>query len=385
VNVMALCWGPWGASAFGQGMVNAATEAKFAEKGVFLVSAAMGRKLFGDELRRVDSDVVEVVCGAGPWEAHEAEVGTIELDPDAVARGPLLGEADVQVLPKGERVLTVRLDARHPYLAAHRIDGVAILPAAGAVELFAEAGAALWPGWKVVEVKECRVLKGVDVEPSGRTLEIELSLPVYGSSEGFEVTAVLRSGGDAPRIHYRAMLKLAQVFSPDFVRGERLRAEKSLSVDKAYGEWLFHGPCFQVMERIDGLAVAGAEALVRATSPAELVSRAEGGRWLFDPAVLDAGPQMAILWARAFTDQTALPTCFGRVVRFVDALPDRMRMVYECLPATNPHQVRANVYYLDRNDNVVMMIEELEGIASSALNRLAHGRVSEASLSAGAV
>jgi acyl transferase domain-containing protein/NADP-dependent 3-hydroxy acid dehydrogenase YdfG len=393
VNVMALCWGPWGATAFGQGMVNAATEAKFAEKGVFLVSAAMGRKLFGDELRRVDADVVEVVCGAGPWESHEAEVGVIDHAPpglggspaDAVARGALLGDADVVVLPKGERVLTVRLDARHPYLAAHRIDGVAILPAAGAVELFAEAGAALWPGWKVVEVKECRVLKGVDVEPSGRTLEIELSLPVYGSSEGFEVTAVMRSGVDAPRIHYRAMLKLAQVFSPDFVRSDRLRPEKSLTVDKAYGEWLFHGPCFQVIERIDGLAVAGAEALVRATTPAQLVSRAEGDRWLFDPAVLDAAPQMAILWARAFTDQTALPTCFGRVVRFVDALPDRMRMVYECLPATNPHQVRANVYYLDRNDNVVMMIEELEGIASSALNRLAHGRVSEASLSVGAV
>jgi NAD(P)-dependent dehydrogenase (short-subunit alcohol dehydrogenase family) len=382
VNVMALCWGPWGPTDFGQGMVNAGVEAKFAEKGVRLVSAACGRRLFGDELRRADREPVEIVCGEGPWEDVEAARGAVEIVEQTsvatlIGRGPLLGNADIEVLPKGERILSVRLDGNHTYLASHRIDGIAILPAAAAVELFAEAGAALWPGWKVVEVRDCRVLKGVDLEQPERVLQLEVSLPTYGSSEGFEVDAVLRSTSDGrpPRTHYRCVLRLELQYPESFELAPSVHAERQLTVEKAYGEWLFHGRCFQVIEQLDGLSSAGGRALVRASSPSEwLAHGSERDRWLFDPAVLDAGPQMAILWARCFRDQTVLPTCFGRVVRFAEVLPARMRMVFECLAASNPQQVRGNVYYVDECDRVVLMVEDLQGIASTALNRLAQGQ-----------
>lgn len=383
VNVMALCWGPWGPTQFGQGMVNAGIEAKFAEKGVFLVTAAAGRKLFGDEVRRTTSDDVELIFGAGPWEEHEAAVGAIEGDPQSdpqsadadAARGPLLGDVEVSVRPDGGRVLSVRLDANHTYLAAHRIDGVAILPAAAAVELFAEAGQALWPGWHVVEVRECRMLKGVDLQQPERCLELELSLPSYGSSEGFEVSASLRSpgaSGQPPRIHYRCVLRFAQQYPESFSMTPQAHTERTLTVEEAYGRCLFHGPCFQVIERLDGLSSAGAQALVRASSPAQWLNNAkEAEAWIFDPALVDAGPQMAILWARSFHDQTVLPTGFGRVVRYGAALPSRLRMVFERLPTKIPQQVRASVYYLDDDDNVVLFIEDLCSIGSSALNRIA--------------
>ena len=385
VNVMSLCWGPWGPTDFGQGMVNAGVEAKFAEKGVRLVSAAMGRRLFGDELRRADREPIEIICGTGPWEDHEAALGVIEIaEPtttakldavDAVGRGALLGAADIEVRPKGERILSVRLDVTHSYLAAHRIDGVAILPAAAAVELFAEAGAALWPGWKVVEVRDCRVLKGVDLEQSPRTLQLEVSIPAYGSSEGFEVDAFLRSSGAAgqpPRTHYRCVLRFAQQFPESFTLEPDVHSERQLTVAKAYGEWLFHGRCFQVIEQLDGLSSRGVRALARASSPSQWLAHATAvDNWLFDPALLDAGPQLAILWARSFRDETVLPTCFGRVVRYGDVLPERVRMAFECVPSTNPHEVRANVYYLDADNRVVLMVEDLRGIASSALNRIA--------------
>ncbi|HET6583872.1 MAG TPA: SDR family NAD(P)-dependent oxidoreductase, partial [Nannocystaceae bacterium] len=231
VNVMALCWGPWGPTDFGQGMVSASVEAKFAEKGVRLVSAAIGRRLFADELARGDRTPVEIVCGEGPWEETEAQLGAVEIAAPTSAptsqptvasklgRGPLLGNAEIEVLPKGERILGVQLDGNHTYLAAHRIDGVAILPAAAAVELFAEAGEALWPGWKVVEVRDCRVLKGIDLDAPERTLQLEVGLPTYGSSEGFEVDAFLRSpaaDGRPARTHYRCVLRFAQLFPESF-------------------------------------------------------------------------------------------------------------------------------------------------------------------------
>ncbi len=383
VNVMALCWGPWGPTQFGQGMVSAGVEAKFAEKGVRLVSAAAGRRLFGDELRRADRAPIEVVCGEGPWETRESSVGALERTTETPAepapdgsRGPLLGSAHARVQPRGERVLSVRLDARHTYLEAHRIDGVAVLPAAVAVELFAEAGASLWPGWKLVEVQDCRLLKGVDLKGSERTLELEVGSPGGGSSEGFEVSASLRSSGspqEPGRVHYRCTLRFAQQYpQAEPVQPRPGTDERTLSVKKAYGEWLFHGPCFQVIERFDGLSAAGGQAVARASSPSEwLADAAQTDRWVFDPALLDAGPQFAILWARSFRDQTVLPTHFGRVTRYCDTLPRHTRMVFECRPSSTPNQVCANVYYLDANDRVVMAVEDLRGVASTALNRLA--------------
>ena len=94
VEVSALCWGPWGPTQFGAGMVTAETEAKFAAKGVTLVSAAAGRQLFVDAVTRAPGGAVEIVCGQGPWEAHEAAVGAIErAAPMALADllGPIIG------------------------------------------------------------------------------------------------------------------------------------------------------------------------------------------------------------------------------------------------------------------------------------------------------
>ena len=134
------------------------------------------------------------------------------------------------------------------------------------------------------------------------------------------------------------------------------------------------------------LALIIAQPFVRASSPAQWLAHAGAGdRWLFDPALLDAGPQMAILWARCFLDQTVLPTCFGRVVRYGEVLPARMRMVFERVPTANPHEVRAHVHYLDDEHRVVLSVEDLQGIASSALNRLAQRPAPDAPLLLGHV
>jgi hypothetical protein len=220
------------------------------------------------------------------------------------------------------------------------------------------------------------LLKGIDVEQE-RMLEVEVSLPTYGSSEGFEVGATLRSRpaqGQPARTHYRCVVRLAQQYPEPFEIEHRLHAERQLTVAKAYDEWLFHGPRFQVIERFDGLSRTGAQAIARSSRPAEWLTRdPHGDRWLFDPALVDAGAQMALLWARSFRDETALPVRFGRVTRYGDELPARTRMVFECLPTAHAQQVRANVYFVDAEDRVVLFVEGLESIASSALNRIARG------------
>ena len=377
VAVSALCWGPWGATKFGAGMVTAETEAKFAEQGVRLVSASLGRRLFRQELARAAGTPVEVICGEALWDSREAELGVIRRDAEApavAASGPLIGRSEEMAGLGGERILPVTLDPeRHSYLREHVLDGNPVLPAAAALEMMAEAARTLWPGWRVVEVREHKLLKGVDLATGARALQVRMSPPPYGSSEGFEVAAALQSEFGAGRMqtHYRCVVRLEQML-PASVPAERVfHDDKALAVAKAYDEWLFHGPRFQVIEHIDGLSPAGAGARVRSTHPSQWLAdaSAQSGGWIFDPALLDAAAQMAWLWSRAYRDESALPTRFGRVVRYRDEYPRHMHMQYTRIHTDDPTLIRGNVVFLDDQGQAVMAIEELDSVASAALNR----------------
>ena len=376
VRVKALCWGPWGPTKFGAGMVTAETEAKFAEKDVRLVTAEIGRRLFKDELMHGGNSPVEIICGEGPWEQRETANGEIKKNSQALDTmiEPLLGSAIVTALPKGDQRVSICLDANHAYLQQHCIDGVPILPAAVALEIMAEAARSLWRGWKVVEVRDCRLMKGVELKEYGRKLIVVINTPPYGSSEGFDVNAKLQSEQEdgKPLIHYRAVLRLEQQLPSSFEQVPRLHSEKTLTVTKAYSEWLFHGPCFQVIENIEGLSTAGGRALIKSTSPENWLPgvASDHNNWLFDPAVVDAAAQMAILWARSFRGETALPTRFGRVVRYRETLPERMYMGFERIMSADPNALCANVHYSDAAGQVVLSVEEMECVTSAALNRL---------------
>ena len=68
---------------------------------------------------------------------------------------------------------------------------------------------------------------------------------------------------------------------------------------------------------------------------------------------------------------TLRPTArVGRVVRYREQLPARLVMDYQRLPSDDPSRVRANVVFLDEAGLPVLLVEELESIASAALNRL---------------
>ena len=201
-----------------------------------------------------------------------------------------------------------------------------------------------------------------------------VSPPPYGSSEGFEVSAALQTdlGNGRGLNHYRCVVRLEQTLPTPDPAERAIHDDKQLTVAKAYGEWLFHGPRFQVIERIEGLSPAGSGARVVATQPARWLSGtsvATAG-WVFDPALLDAAAQMAWLWSRAYRDESALPTRFGRVVRYREHFPERLHMEYQRTEASDPTIIRGNVIFFDDAGVPVMLVEDLDSVASAALNRL---------------
>jgi NAD(P)-dependent dehydrogenase (short-subunit alcohol dehydrogenase family) len=387
VAVSALCWGPWGPTKFGAGMVTPETEAKFEKRGVFLVSAALGRKLFRDEIARADGTPVEIICGQGPWEAHEAERGAIratapvvevgEAEPRAGITpqlGSLLGNAEVVTRPTGEKILQLRLDsARHLYLQAHVFDGKMVLPAATALELMAEGARTLWPRWCVVAAHELRVLKNVELERGACDLQLHLAPPPYGSSEGFEVSASLKTdaGGGRLQTHYQCVVRMEHSLSAATPIKRALHKDKSLTVAKAYSEWLSYGPRLQMIENINGLSATGAAAQLRSSRPGDWLSldRSDSSSWTFDPALLVAATQMVSLWARAYRDERVLPARYGRVVRYRDSLPAHLHMQFECTDSPDPAMIRGDVVFFDDQNLPVLAIEELDCVISATLNR----------------
>jgi hypothetical protein len=146
-----------------------------------------------------------------------------------------------------------------------------------------------------------------------------------------------------------------------------------MSVDKAYGYWLFHGPCFQCISEIEGISDRGIIATVVPSTPQHCLVRPATDQWLIDPIIIDSGPQLAILWARAYKDMTALPSTFQSYRRYGSLSGPELRCYFQVLPGLEDHTLRANVFYVGADDRLLGHLEGLECTCSKALNRLARG------------
>ncbi|MEA2079607.1 MAG: SDR family NAD(P)-dependent oxidoreductase, partial [Pseudomonadota bacterium] len=265
VKIGVLNWGPWAATRYGKGMVTPETERKFAEKGVRLVSPEVGQQLFLGEIMNGSLDQVEVVAGEGPWDSWETEIGAMRSpsldeysgDNGRVSPGyPMLAEAQAETGPTGEQILyhTFTL-SRDRYLDHHRIDGTPVVPAAVALELMAEVAAQLWPGWHVNRFSDLRLLKGISLlDDQDVTVAVVGQTSAHGDATGFDVTMELRSTGDVPLRHYRAVAHLASTPLESSTFQSVLNTKSSpINNRQAYDHYLFHGPRFQVITRIKGL------------------------------------------------------------------------------------------------------------------------------------
>ncbi|HVT34873.1 MAG TPA: polyketide synthase dehydratase domain-containing protein, partial [Nevskiaceae bacterium] len=116
-------------------------------------------------------------------------------------------------------------------------------------------------------------------------------------------------------------------------------------------------------------AQGGIDATVnRCTSNAWL---GRDGGWLFDPGLLDVAPQLAIVWARINQNKTALPARFGRVRRFAGGTAGALQLSLRVRAETTDSSLSYDAIYRDSRGRVVLMLEDIEGTMSGALNRLA--------------
>ena len=211
--------------------------------------------------------------------------------------------------------------SRQPFLFDHRIDGTPVLPGVMGMEGFAEAAAALVPGFRVVELTTSTCWRRSSSTVTSRGTR---DPPRDAHGRRRRDTACRLRADRAPRASRtrpsrRRGTSSAARGSPARRRQRRRRArvrptEDGVGVghDAVYGVY-FHGPAYQVLERAwqDNGHLVGRFAgelpadHEPASQPTEIA-----------PRLIELCFQTAGVWELATEGRMALPTHVDRVVRY---------------------------------------------------------------------
>ena len=198
---------------------------------------------------------------------------------------------------------------------------------------------------------------------------------------GLAVDADIHDPDRSAVIYYRGTVCLADRLpaAPPPARGSTAEfGSQALSVAEAYQHRLFHGPRFQCLKRIAALNERGIRAYVSPSRPADCVGMERGGSWIIDPILLDAGPQLLILWAQEMRGMTVLPSRF-REVRIFDGFGEALLAgasePLECRlqvdAAGDGPIITASYQVFGPGGEMVLSVEGLESTGNESLNRLA--------------
>ena len=330
--VRALGWGPWDG-----GMVDASVRARFADMGVPLIPIEAGARLMRDELCAAGD--AEVVIGAGVSGHGGAEpAGTQKI------------EAEIVV----DRT-------RCAFLDGHRVRGTVVVPVALVLEWFARAARACRPDLTLAASRDVQVLRGIRLGHFDEGVVEHFLLRARQLSNGHEATiAVELLGADGSR-HYSAICEMKERSPlPDrtLAPPADLAPWSSVIYD---GEVLFHGPAFQVIRSVDGIADGGLTATLEGVT-----ARGWAGPWQLDPALLDGGLQVAVLWAQRKLGVASLPTTIARLHIY---RPGPAAGIVRCVLAgreASHERAVSDAVFLASDGSVVA---ELRGIEVHALPR----------------
>jgi hypothetical protein len=359
-RVVALNWGPWS----GAGMVTPEVAEKMRSRGVSLIPLAAGRAAAWRELSAAADADIRPILGRGPWlEGQSLRPGEL-----CDAAGPLLRGQRIERHADGRVTAWVVLDCSQPYLHDHCIDGKAVLPVAMAVGLMAETAHAAEPTWHVSALENVRMLSGITVLPPQREIVVTAEPLERGAARG--TWRVRISAPEAPqRSLYDAHVQLASALpeGPWPHSPQPIESPLGASADEAYERWLFHGPTYQVIESLTGADERGIDAVVRRESPA---ARRHDQPWILDPVLVDAAPQLAMIWSRALFDVAVLPSRITRYRLYEPVGEGDVQMMLRMRPGEDRQVYQADVWIV-REGRVLAHMEGLEGAGSASLNRIA--------------
>ncbi len=211
--------------------------------------------------------------------------------------------------------ITVNLE-RHPQLIDHAVNGTPVVPVVFVLEWFARLAQAHCPGLHLAQLSQLQVLRGLVADRYFGGGDLDLIVTV-GSSEatasGRSIALELHDAASG-RLHYRCNADLVvEPPRPLASADPPVSAPGGAWTDEIYfGEILFHGPAFQVIEDITTVSDHGLEAELYGVRGLGWPNEP----WVSDPALLDGALQLALLWTGHVLGGGSLPTAIDRVQVF---------------------------------------------------------------------
>jgi NAD(P)-dependent dehydrogenase (short-subunit alcohol dehydrogenase family) len=360
-RVVAMSWGPWDR----RGMVSAEIKQGFQERGVQLISAPQGRVSFDAELRSGCKGDAEIILGDGPWGREPEGAAAQPL--------PLVCTGAFTTTASGVQLVRALDPSRDRFLAEHFVDGRPVLPAAFAAELMAEVAQAGWPEYRVVAVRDLRVLKGVVLDEAPLEIRVTAQAPVHAPADerGLEIAATLGPAADAKAVRYRAVVQLAWQ-APSDETGARVTLKGgagAVSAREAYDRVLFHGPCLQAIRSIEQLGDDGIAAAVTFGSLPSALTGVQRPAWVMDPVALDTAAQLVLVWSRLQDDMTPLPSGFHEFVLF-GPVSEATGCAVAIRRAPGGHVLECDAEFLAADGRRLGVLTGLEMVRSRALNRV---------------
>jgi NAD(P)-dependent dehydrogenase (short-subunit alcohol dehydrogenase family) len=295
-------------------------------------------------------------------------------------RGTRLQRAEILEQDANNLKIRLRIDPDFDvYLKDHAFDGMPVLPMAVASELLAETAQFMYPNMKLIRLERMDIPSGVMFDSGARDLYLTLA-ETSRSEEEIHADLNLCIAPNSTRKNFiaRAILRSQSAPAPQpsskfplsYRKQEIADLETPPKVVDVYTNWLFHGPLFQGISSINEMGRNGIEGELRSTPIEECLKEVPAEPWIVDPLLLDSGMQLAGVWARNYMGLTALPTGFGALYIMAPIRGDKFRAIVQIPEESKNGQLRCDLAIYDEEGKLLIVMEDLGGVGSKALNRL---------------
>ena len=370
LSVNSIHWGPWDTT----GMASEAVKEKFRKQGIIPIPVNIGILTFEKIFNGCFNDV-ELISGEGPWigyETHSAE-DKLKSNNDQHPLSPFIQSSIINE-PTGAVHYIFELNKlEHLFLSDHKIDSNLVLPATAAMELMAELVQNAWPDWNVTEISSLRVLKGIAIDDgiTSKSFKVRGIPSTHADAYQFPVSVSIEDI-KTKQIYYKATVKLSSTFTKsEYQNLDVNQVTFNLESNLLYKDYLFHGPLFQLIENSSEPDETGISSIVKSSNITTwFASSSPSQSWIFDPGLLDTGPQLAIVWARLVHNTTPLPNQFESVIRYRKPHPSEKFVAVLEIKNFDGINITYDVAYYDINGDLVFKMTGSQGTCNTSLNRL---------------
>ncbi len=324
--VKSINWGPWEG-----GMVTPFLKKHMQQMGIPLIPLEEGARAFCDEITYVNEGSAEVIIG------------------------PSLPEGGFTMFKESEKEYDLLINKNSfPYLSSHQIKDTVVVPVTIATDWMLRASKAFMPFSNICQIDNIKVMKGIQLKDYKTGTNDFVKIKCKSEEDHIKVT-LNKSDGVT---YYAGDVYSGSQNNSSIKSRKEFNKQNSkpwpFDANKAYREHLFHGKDLQVIKELLEVSENNASALLL------------GGRdlkwpneyFMVDPAVLDGGLQIQLLWCYLLKGKYSLPTSIKSLIIYKNGLlSGPIHVEIEKISIDNTKSI-SNIYYFDSTGKLLLEIKE---------------------------